>query len=680
VTPYDRIKAAATEPPSSRRLYVYSGGFLRETRLRRILTLAGWQIRLGLPRAEDTVAVWGAAPTARRGEAVAARRGATLMRVEDPVLRSVGLGRDGEPPLGLLLDRSGVHFDPSVPSDLERMLASAPLDDYALLSRARDAIDRIRHAHLSKYNTFDPAADLPRAPYVLVIDQTRDDASVTASGATPQTFREMLVMAQEEHPGLRVVIKSHPETGAGHRPGYYGPEHAGGKVSLLTEPVSPWALMEGAVGVYTVSSGMGFEAIFAGHKPRVFGKPFYAGWGLTTDENPVPRRERRLTRAQLFAAAMLEYPTWYDPYRDRLCEIEDVLGTLEAQARARREDAPGYVGAGMRLWKRKPLSRFFGAGRGMVFAEGDKAVGRAAKDARHLAVWAGKADTLAAPALRIEDGFIRSRGLGAELTPPLSLVRDDLGIYYDPSAESRLERLIAAAETLAPGPLHRAEALIARLTATGISKYNLDRAAPPDLPPGRRILVPGQVEDDASIRLGTRDVTHNRGLLRGVRAANPEAVVIYKPHPDVEAGLREGALPPEEAADLADVVATQTDAVALIDAVDEVWTMTSTLGFEALLRGKSVSCLGAPFYAGWGLTRDLGWVPERRTARPALAGLVHAVLVDYPRYHDPVTNTPCPVEVILDRIEAGETGPGTPSLRLVSKLQGLLAPHTTFWR
>tara|TARA_R100000322_G_scaffold60379_9_gene37305 strand:- start:11622 stop:13667 length:2046 start_codon:yes stop_codon:yes gene_type:complete len=680
VTPYDRIKAAATEPPSSRRLYVYSGGFLRERRVRRILTLAGWQLRLGLPRSDDSVAVWGQSPTAHRGEAIAARRGAGLVRVEDAFLRSVRLGRDGEPPLGLLLDRSGVHFDPATPCDLEQMLATSPLDDYALLSRARDAADRMRHAHISKYNAFDPGAEVPRAPYVLVIDQTRDDASVTASGATPQTFREMLVMAQEEHPGLRVVIKSHPETRAGHRPGYYGPEHAVGKVSLLTDPVSPWALMEGAVGVYTVSSGMGFEAIYAGHKPRVFGKPFYAGWGLTTDENPVPRRERRLTRAQLFAAAMLEYPTWYDPYRDRLCEIEDVLGTLEARARAAREDAPGYVGAGMRLWKRKPLTRFFGAGRGMVFAEGDKAVGRAAKDGRHLAVWAGKADTLTAPALRIEDGFIRSRGLGAELTPPLSLVRDDLGIYYDPAAPSRLEALIAEAEHLTPGARGRAAALMARLTATGISKYNLDRPALPDLPEGHRILVPGQVEDDASIRLGTREVTHNRGLLRGVRAANPDAVVIYKPHPDVEAGLRDGALPDAEAAELADVVATDTDAIALIEAVDEVWTMTSTLGFEALIRGKTVSCLGAPFYAGWGLTRDLGWVPERRTARPSLEGLVHATLIDYPRYHDPVTNTPCPVEVILDRIEAGDTGPGSPSLRLVSKLQGLLAPHTTIWR
>lgn len=679
MTPYDRIKAAATEPPSSRRLFVYSGGFLRERRLRRILQLAGWELRLGRPRPEDHVAVWGNAPTAKRGEAVAARTGAGLVRVEDAFLRSVLTGRAGEPPLGLLIDRSGVHFDPSTPSDLERMLATAPLDDSARLDRARDAVDRIRHAHLSKYNAFDPATEPPRAPYVLVLDQTRDDASVIASGATMQTFREMLVFAQEEHPGLDVIIKTHPETQGGHRSGYYGPEYAQGRVRLLTDPVSPWALMEGAVGVYTVSSGMGFEAILAGHKPRVFGQPFYSGWGLTQDENPVPRRERRLTRAQLACAALIDYPTWYDPYHDRLCEIEDLLGTLEARARARREDAYGYVAAGIRLWKRAPLTRFFGTGRGMVFAEGSAAIARARKSERHLAVWANRAETLPVPAIRLEDGFIRSRGLGAALTPPLSLVRDDLGIYYDPTRESRLERLIAASERLPEGPRARARRLIERLRKGGVSKYNLDAAAPPDLPPGHRILVPGQVEDDASIRCGTTDVATNLALLRRARAAHPDGVLIYKPHPDVEAGLRDGTVAEDDLRALVDVVARHTDATALIDAVDAVWTMTSTLGFEALVRDTPVTCLGTPFYAGWGLTTDLGPVPDRRQARPDLAGLVHAVLIDYPRYHDPVTRTPCPVEIVLDRLEAGDTG-HAPTLSLLAKAQGLLAPYTRFWR
>ena len=101
--------------------------------------------------------------------------------------------------------------------------------------------------------------------------------------------------------------------------------------------------------------------------------------------------------------------------------------------------------------------------------------------------------------VRIEDGILRSRGLGAALTPPLSLVRDDLGIYYDPSQPSRLEALIAA--PLPPGGAERAETLVAALCKGGLTKYNI-AGMRPDLPQGHRILVPGQVEDDASIRLG----------------------------------------------------------------------------------------------------------------------------------------------------------------------------------
>ncbi len=127
--------------------------------------------------------------------------------------------------------------------------------------------------------------------------------------------------------------------------------------------------------------------------------------------------------------------------------------------------------------------------------------------------------------------------------------------------------------------------------------------------------MPGQVEDDASILTGAGDIRTNRALLQAARDANPDAVILYKPHPDVEAGLRAGALA-AAAIGIADMVLSDADPVDLIEACDEVWTMTSLLGFEALLRGKPVTCLGAPFYAGWGLTRDLGPVPERRTARP----------------------------------------------------------------
>ncbi len=665
----------AAGPEKDRRLFVYNGGFLTQKRVRRILYLSGRTLHLGVPRPGDAVAVWGNSPTAHRGLGVADKRNLPVVRIEDAMLRSLFPGRAGEPPLGLLIDHTGVHFDPSGPSDLEILLATHPLDDTALLDRARGSIARLKEAHLTKYSGFTLDSPAPEPGYVLVIDQTRGDASVTASGADRARFLEMLVFAQQENPGARVLIKTHPETAKGYRPGHFGPQDANQHITLLTDPVSPWTLFEGAVRVYTVSSQMGFEAIFAGHKPRVFGQPFYAGWGLTDDEFPVQRRQRVLTRAQLFAAAMVLYPTWYDPHGDRLCDLETTIEAFAAQTRAWREDHTGWVASGMRLWKRRPLQRFFGQWSPVVF-EDDPA--RARSTGKRWMVWAGKASIGHSDAVRIEDGFLRSRGLGANLIPPLSLVGDDLGIYYDPRRPSRLEKLITERAQLRPDQTLRADRVIARLRSAGLSKYNLGGTLDLDgLPDGPRILVPGQVEDDASIKTGTDQVSTNLALLQAARTANPGAVILYKPHPDVEAGLRTGAI---DASAWADRVMTDADPVGLLAHVDAVWTMTSLLGFEALVRGVHVVTLGAPFYAGWGLTDDRGDIPPRRRAQVSVQGLVHAALIDYPRYFDPVQGSACPIEVVLDRLETGSVPHPGVGNRLLAKLQGAFASKAHLWR
>ncbi|WP_373354323.1 capsular polysaccharide biosynthesis protein [Pseudoroseicyclus sp. CXY001] len=654
---------------TSRRLFVFNGGFLNR-RIRRILALSGYDVSLGVPSEGDLVGLWGASPTAWRGERVAARRGAKLVRVEDAFLRSLRPGRSGEPPMGLLIDETGLHFDGRRASDLETLLATNPLDDHALLQRAKAAIARIRALHLSKYNLHDTVLPPPEPGYVLVIDQTAGDASLLGAGRN--TFLEMLTEARLAHPGARILLKTHPETRAGHRPGHFRADDPG---ELYDAPVSPHALLEGAIAVYTFSSQLGFEAILAGHRPHVFGQPFYAGWGLTEDRADLPRRQRRLTPAQLFAAAMILAPRWYCPYRDRLASLEEVIDTLEAETRAHREDHPGYVATNIRLWKRRPLAGFLQGP--LRFADPAETAARLAEESgRRLLSWAGRE---VPGAVQIEDGFLRSRGLGAELVPPLSLALDDLGIYYDPRTESRLERLIAQSEDLPATARARAEALVTRLTEAGITKYNLGGAGLPEgLPHGRRILVPGQVEDDASIRLGAGEVRTNRALIAAARAANPGALILYKPHPDVEAGLRPGAVP--DAAELADAVLTKADPVALLREVDEVWTITSTLGFEALLREIPVTTLGQPFYAGWGLTNDLGAPLPRRSARPDVIALAHAALIAYPRYMDPVTRRPCPPEVALERLATGTIPHPGAANRLLAKAQGLLASRAHLWR
>src|SRR5205814_3516098 len=179
-----------------------------------------------------------------------------------------------------------------------------------------------------------------------------------------------------------------------------------------------------------------------------------------------------------------------------------------------------------------------------------------------IAVWAsripeGLADAAACrgvPLVRVEDGFVRSVGLGSDFLPAASLVFDRSGMYYDPRTNSDLETLLREAE-FTPALVERARRLTERLVERGVTKYNLAGGAPQiELPAGRRsILVPGQVEDDLSVLYGGGAVRTNLALLSEVRRDNPDAFILYKPHPDVLAGHRKGAVSDSQARHFANV-------------------------------------------------------------------------------------------------------------------------------
>jgi capsular polysaccharide export protein len=360
-----------------------------------------------------------------------------------------------------------------------------------------------------------------------------------------------------------------------------------------------------------------------------------------------PHSRRRA--AQLERMRQFREPTWkehfaiVDDFLQQLCAPPD-KDELEA---ARATDSTIYA-VGFSPWKRPALRAIFGTA-GVVFVD----------DASHVpahatrAVW-GNAPLAGSPAagakvLRLEDGFLRSVGLGADLTPPVSLVVDRQGIYYDATTPSDLERLLETAD-FTEELKQRARALRERLVASELTKYNIGQARwqrPRGLE--RVILVPGQVETDASLRYGAPGIRTNLELLRAVREANPRAFVIYKPHPDVLAGLRAGSAAEERARDWCDLELKDCAMGALLAEVDEVHVMTSLAGFEALVRGKPVTCYGQPFYAGWGLTGDLCPIP-RRLRRLTLDELIAAALILYPTYISRVTGKITTVEVALDEL------------------------------
>ena len=241
--------------------------------------------------------------------------------------------------------------------------------------------------------------------------------------------------------------------------------------------------------------------------------------------------------------------------------------------------------------------------------------------------------------IHIEDGFIRSVGLGSDLIRPHSLVLDESGIYFDPTKPSDLEHLLNE-HAFTDEDVQRARNVREFSVEHNITKYNIDVCQPPKWlaqAQGKQvILVPGQVEDDASIVYGCTDVKTNLTLLKTAREAHPNGFVVYKVHPDVLAKNRKGKVNWRELEQYADVIETETSVVSCINACDVVHTMTSLTGFDALLRGKKVVVYGRPFYAGWGLTQDRGatFEPDRRKRILSLDELVAGALLHYPIYYD----------------------------------------------
>ncbi len=646
------------------RVGVFSTGIARIPHLGALLGAERVVFRPGPLRRVDCVVGWGRKPNTRAARRYAARHGVPFVALEDGFLRSVGLGVDGDPPLSIVVDDIGIYYDTTQPSRLERALAEDPLDDPAQLARARACIDRIREAKLSKYNaaparTLEPSA----RRRVLVVDQTAGDLSVRLGLCAPGAFDAMLAAALDEHPGAEILVKTHPDVARGARRGCFSELRPSDRVRVLAEPIHPIALLEQVEHVYVATSLLGFEALLVGRPVTCFGAPFYAGWGATDDRARVPaRRGRSLRVEQIFAAAYLQYARYVDPETGARCELERAIEHLALQRRMLEETPGRTVCVGFSLWKRGFVPAFLGSPPGEArFASNARAAERllAGRSDARILVWGSRereelrhvAERAGAPVWRMEDGFLRSVGLGSDLFAPASLVVDPLGIYYDPSRPSELERILQE-DDFSREDLARARALRERIVREGISKYNQGVAAKvgPSEREGRDVaLVVGQVEDDASIALGTLDVRRNEALLRAARDARPNAYLIYKPHPDVVSGNREDSLPLDRARAICDEVVIDASLADCLRVATEVHTMTSLVGFEALLRGLSVHVYGQPFYAGWGLTIDRHPHP-RRTRRLELDELVCGALIRYPRYVHPVSERFTTPESIVEHL------------------------------
>lgn len=637
----------------------------------------------GDPRSYDLFIGWGRKPSGGRAVRLAEANDTPFLLLEDGFLRSVHPNSvTASPALSLVADDYGIFYDGRGPSRLERLITDAALSSPAETEEGARIIDTLRDLQLCKYNDFPeaPKADAKAqepGQRVLLIDQTAGDLSVEGASAGPADFLAMLEAARDENPGAQILVKSHPETVAGKRTGYLTNAAIEAGCKILADRCNPWHLFAQVDKVYTVSSQLGFDALMAGKPPRCFGMPFYAGWGLSDDQQTCSRRRAQPSLEQLAFAAYGRYCRYVDPYRSERTTFSQTARTLAAlRSVAQRGRSLGPF-LNIYPWNRKAVSAMFQlpAGRQTFFASPQKAIAHSAKHGLPLTAWssrakpdlAGKCAAAGVALNLVEDGFVRSVGLGSNFHQPMSLILDTSGIHYDSSKASDLEQLLATHE-FDDDSLERARKLIGLLTAQEITKYNLNTQGPlRGWPQDRlKILVPGQVENDASVLRSGSPFKKSKDLLGAVRDANPDAFIVFKPHPDVMSGQRPGLWNPADVDGLADVFLHDASIVAALAACNQVHVLSSLAGFEGLLRGKQVTCWGLPFYAGWGLTTDV--LPcARRQRALSLDELVAGSMILYPNYLDPVTQMPCGPEIVIQRILEQRAAPEGPGALVLSR-------------
>lgn len=647
------------------------------------------------PDKVQAVAGWGYKPTADKARALAAKLQVPYIAVEDGFLRSLDLGVNGAAPLSLAVDGIGCYYNAAAPSLLEQLMADKSWFTTGLAARTERFIAFLKAHALSKYNCapdFNPAVFKDQAETrVLLVDQCAGDASLSLGLCPDNAASLMLQRVRELYPEARLYLQLHPDVAVGKRQGLFNLKSLPDDVKLLAEPAAPFTLLPHFKAVFTATSQLGFETLLQGGlKVHCCGMPFYAGYGLTIDEIGCERRAQLvaalggaagqlelhdLLRLKLAAALYFKLCRYINPVRHERCEAEEAAEILACQRKINEENRGIKVVVGVKRWRRDILDAFLKSTSGSIeyLSDGKQAIKRCQDKNGCLVQWASKQElSLAAEAktagiasMFIEDGFIRSKGLGSSYYRPFSLVCDRHGIYYDPQSGSDVEQILNSLpeRTDLPELKKRAAKLIASLVAGGLTKYNVDRSdeavlsAIRDLAGAKqRILVPGQVESDASVRAAGGAIQTNEQLLHLVRERYPQAFIIYKPHPDVLALNRAGIGHETACRQYADLMVTNCSIADLYTAVDEVCVLSSQSGFEALLRGKKVTVFGRPFYAGWGLTCDLQDFPQRQ-AKLSLEALAAGVLILYPRYYDWFTGQFCRPEDVCWRLEHLERRP-----------------------
>jgi capsular polysaccharide export protein len=243
-------------------------------------------------------------------------------------------------PYSWCFDQSGgLYFNAQRPSGLEIYLQETNPIPADILQEGEEVRQALITHNLTKYNHGD-SVDLetiygPKTqPRVLVLGQVPDDQSIKLGCANPLSNNDLVRLAYEEKGrDCQIIYRPHPYVLSGLKAAGQDPEEVASIALVVTQTMDLPTALRTIDHVYVQSSLAGFEARFRGIPVTTTGCPFYSGWNTPGIESRQPNSRRTMARSvdEIFAAAYVQYPRYFNPQSGMPMRPMEVLRQLMAQ-------------------------------------------------------------------------------------------------------------------------------------------------------------------------------------------------------------------------------------------------------------------------------------------------------------------------------------------------------------
>lgn len=232
----------------------------------------------------------------------------------------------------LIFDDLAPHYDGNHISRFEKIITD---NSKEYINKNKDILELKKYIidnYITKYNDqpiYESIKIGVHKEKVLVIMQSYNDASINIVGGDESVFCKMIEDAISENSDADIIIKVHPDTLIKKNKGYIDKYLNDNRVYIIDFEINLCCLLKYCKKVYVFSSQAGFEALLYGREVYCYGKPFYAGLGLTHDRGDI-REKGNVSLDKLFYDLHWRYTKYFNPETGK--QVDPMTAIMEIKS------------------------------------------------------------------------------------------------------------------------------------------------------------------------------------------------------------------------------------------------------------------------------------------------------------------------------------------------------------